>query len=57
MISYIIVGIVFPVSGLIVVSFPLSSASLSLLPWPKPAVWPSVPGDSSVEVLEKEKVL
>jgi len=35
----------------------LSSASLSLLPWPKPAVWPSVPADASAEVLEKEKVI
>ncbi|XP_047164290.1 trafficking protein particle complex II-specific subunit 130 homolog [Vigna umbellata] len=36
---------------------PVNSASLSLLPWPKPAVWPSVPADSSVEVLEKEKLI
>lgn len=27
-----------------------------MLPWPKPAVWPSVPSDASSEVLEKEKV-
>ncbi|KAE9621646.1 putative tetratricopeptide-like helical domain, TRAPP II complex, TRAPPC10 [Lupinus albus] len=36
---------------------PLNSASLSLLPWSKPAVWPSVPADASVEVLEKEKLI
>ncbi|CAL0326577.1 unnamed protein product [Lupinus luteus] len=36
---------------------PVNSASLSLLPWPKPAVWPSVPADASVEVLEKEKLI
>lgn len=35
----------------------LNSASLSMLPWPKPAVWPLVPPDASSEVLEKEKVL
>lgn len=34
----------------------LSSASLSMLPWPKPAVWPSLPPDASSEVLVKEKV-
>lgn len=38
-----------------VLSYILSSASLSLLPWPKPAVWPTVPPDASSEVLEKEK--
>jgi hypothetical protein len=32
------------------------SALLSMLPWPKPPVWPSVPSDASPEVLEKEKV-
>ncbi|CAJ2659893.1 unnamed protein product [Trifolium pratense] len=36
---------------------PVNSASLSLLPWPKPAVWPSVPADASAEVLEKEKLI
>ncbi|XP_058779898.1 trafficking protein particle complex II-specific subunit 130 homolog isoform X1 [Vicia villosa] len=36
---------------------PVNSASLSLLPWPKPAVWPSVPTDASAEVLEKEKLI
>ncbi|KAH1103796.1 hypothetical protein GYH30_037617 [Glycine max] len=36
---------------------PVNSASLSLLPWPKPAVWPSVPADTSTEVLEKEKLI
>lgn len=34
----------------------LSSAALSMLPWPKPAVWPSVPPDASSEVFLKEKV-
>lgn len=36
---------------------PLNSASLSMLPWPKPAVWPTVPPDASSEVLEKEKII
>ncbi|QHN96069.1 uncharacterized protein DS421_18g615190 [Arachis hypogaea] len=36
---------------------PVNSAALSLLSWPKPAVWPSVPADASAEVLEKEKVI
>ncbi|KAF5780924.1 putative tetratricopeptide-like helical domain superfamily, TRAPP II complex, TRAPPC10 [Helianthus annuus] len=36
---------------------PLNSASLSMLPWPKPAVWPSVPSDASSEVLDKEKTI
>ncbi|GAU32716.1 hypothetical protein TSUD_101370 [Trifolium subterraneum] len=36
---------------------PVNSASLSLLPWPKPAVWPSVPADASTEVLDKEKLI
>ncbi|CAO2836054.1 unnamed protein product [Amaranthus hypochondriacus] len=36
---------------------PANSASLSMLPWPKPAVWPSVPGDATSEVLEKEKMI
>lgn len=35
---------------------PINSASLSMLPWPKPAVWPSVPPDASAEVLAKEKL-
>ncbi|CAL5365833.1 unnamed protein product [Camellia sinensis] len=35
---------------------PVNSASLSMLPWPKPAVWPLVPPDASSEVFEKEKV-
>lgn len=33
----------------------LCSASLSMLPWPKPAIWPSIPPDASSEVLMKEK--
>ncbi|CAB4277590.1 unnamed protein product [Prunus armeniaca] len=36
---------------------PGNSASLSMLPWPKPAVWPSVPPDASSEVLAKEKII
>lgn len=36
---------------------PVNSASLSMLPWPKPAVWPSVPPDASSEVLAKEKMI
>lgn len=35
---------------------PVNSASLSMLPWPKPAVWPSVPPDAAPEVLVKEKM-
>ncbi|KAI3828485.1 hypothetical protein L1987_02586 [Smallanthus sonchifolius] len=33
------------------------SASLSMLPWPKPAICPSVPSDASSEVLVKEKAI
>ncbi|CAH1447699.1 unnamed protein product [Lactuca virosa] len=36
---------------------PVNSASLSMLPWPKPAVWPSVPPDAASEVLVKEKMM
>eukprot|EP00268_Persea_americana_P056755 TRINITY_DN6742_c0_g1_i1.p1 TRINITY_DN6742_c0_g1~~TRINITY_DN6742_c0_g1_i1.p1 ORF type:complete len:1210 (-),score=246.92 TRINITY_DN6742_c0_g1_i1:638-4267(-) len=36
---------------------PVNSASLSMLPWPKPAVWPSVPPDASSSVLAKEKMI
>ncbi|KAK4420679.1 Trafficking protein particle complex II-specific subunit [Sesamum alatum] len=36
---------------------PVNSASLSMLPWPKPAVWPSLPSDASSEVLTKEKMV
>ncbi|KAI5429156.1 hypothetical protein KIW84_033955 [Lathyrus oleraceus] len=36
---------------------PVNSASLSLLPWPKPTIWPSVLADASAEVLEKEKLI
>ncbi|CAL5425579.1 unnamed protein product [Camellia sinensis] len=35
---------------------PVNSASLSMLPWPKPAVWPLVPPDASSEVFDKEKI-
>ncbi|XP_031121150.1 trafficking protein particle complex II-specific subunit 130 homolog isoform X2 [Ipomoea triloba] len=36
---------------------PVNSASLSMLPWPKPAVWPSLPPDASSKVLAKEKMI
>ncbi|ESR65193.1 hypothetical protein CICLE_v100072731mg, partial [Citrus x clementina] len=36
---------------------PVNSASLSMLPWPKPPVWPLVPADASAEVLAKEKLI
>nr|XP_043628055.1 trafficking protein particle complex II-specific subunit 130 homolog isoform X2 [Erigeron canadensis] len=36
---------------------PVNSALLSMLPWPKPAIWPSVPSDASSEVLAKEKMI
>ncbi|XP_028548578.1 trafficking protein particle complex II-specific subunit 130 homolog [Dendrobium catenatum] len=36
---------------------PVNSASLSMLPWPKPAVWPLVPPEASADVLEKEKMV
>ncbi|KAK6132777.1 hypothetical protein DH2020_033479 [Rehmannia glutinosa] len=36
---------------------PVNSASLSMLPWPKPAVWPSLPSNASSEVLAKEKMI
>ncbi|XP_017630599.1 trafficking protein particle complex II-specific subunit 130 homolog [Gossypium arboreum] len=36
---------------------PVNSASLSMLPWPKPAVWPSVPDDATSEVVVKEKMI
>ncbi|XP_044499943.1 trafficking protein particle complex II-specific subunit 130 homolog isoform X2 [Mangifera indica] len=35
---------------------PVNSASLSMLPWPKPSVWPSVPPNASSEVIAKEKL-
>ncbi|KAI3949933.1 hypothetical protein MKW92_020009 [Papaver armeniacum] len=36
---------------------PVNSAALSMLPWPKPTVWPSLPTDASAEVLTKEKMI
>ncbi|KAJ9671728.1 hypothetical protein PVL29_025436 [Vitis rotundifolia] len=36
---------------------PVNSASLSMLSWPMPAVWPPVPPDASSTVLEKEKTI
>lgn len=36
---------------------PVNSASLSMLPWPKPAVWPLVPPDASADVSKKEKMI
>ncbi|XP_009769983.1 trafficking protein particle complex II-specific subunit 130 homolog isoform X1 [Nicotiana sylvestris] len=43
--------------GLHIERSPVNSASLSMLPWPKPAVWPSLPPDASSEVLVKEKMI
>lgn len=45
-----------PTFYLIFTLFLPNSALLSMLPWPKPAVWPLVPPDASSEVLVKEKV-
>ncbi|XP_010278302.1 PREDICTED: trafficking protein particle complex II-specific subunit 130 homolog isoform X2 [Nelumbo nucifera] len=36
---------------------PANSAALSMLPWPKPAVWPLLPPDAASDVLVKEKVI
>ncbi|PWA88389.1 CLUB [Artemisia annua] len=36
---------------------PVNSASLSMVPWPKPATWPSVPSDASSEVVAQEKMI
>ncbi|XP_068639813.1 trafficking protein particle complex II-specific subunit 130 homolog [Aristolochia californica] len=36
---------------------PVNSAALSMLPWPKPGVWPSLPPDASSVVLAKEKMI
>ncbi|KAI3991474.1 hypothetical protein MKX01_006776 [Papaver californicum] len=36
---------------------PVNSAALSMLPWPKPTVWPSLTTDASAEVLTKEKMI
>lgn len=43
--------------GLHIERSPVNSASLSMLPWPKPGVWPSLPPDASSEVLVKEKMM
>lgn len=43
--------------GLHIERSPVNSASLSMLPWPKPGVWPSLPPDASSEVLVKEKLM
>ncbi|KZV53009.1 trafficking protein particle complex subunit 10, partial [Dorcoceras hygrometricum] len=43
--------------GADIVRSPVNSASLSTLPWPKPAVWPSLPSNASSEVLAKEKII
>uniref|UniRef100_M8B821 Trafficking protein particle complex subunit 10 n=1 Tax=Aegilops tauschii TaxID=37682 RepID=M8B821_AEGTA len=34
---------------------PVNSASLSMLSWPKPATWPSIPPDSSAETILQAK--
>ncbi|KAJ3681363.1 hypothetical protein LUZ60_015852 [Juncus effusus] len=36
---------------------PGNSAALSMLPWPKPAIWPAIPPDSSAAILAKEKMI
>ncbi|XP_039127222.1 LOW QUALITY PROTEIN: trafficking protein particle complex II-specific subunit 130 homolog [Dioscorea cayenensis subsp. rotundata] len=36
---------------------PSNSASLSMLPWPRPAAWPVVSPDASSEVFAKEKII
>ncbi|KAL3695593.1 hypothetical protein R1sor_009669 [Riccia sorocarpa] len=36
---------------------PCNSAALSMSPWPKPAVWPSVPADAAARVLAKQESL
>ncbi|KAJ0980630.1 hypothetical protein J5N97_008885 [Dioscorea zingiberensis] len=36
---------------------PANSASLSMLPWPRPAVWPVSSPDASSEVFAKEKII
>ncbi|XP_027061257.1 trafficking protein particle complex II-specific subunit 130 homolog isoform X1 [Coffea arabica] len=43
--------------GSVIPRSPVNSASLSMLSWPKPAVWPSLPPDASSEVLVKEKMI
>ncbi|XP_059283854.1 trafficking protein particle complex II-specific subunit 130 homolog isoform X1 [Lycium ferocissimum] len=43
--------------GLHIERSPVNSAALSMLPWPKPGVWPSLPPDASSEVLAKEKMM
>ncbi|KAF3336304.1 Trafficking protein particle complex II-specific subunit 130 [Carex littledalei] len=36
---------------------PANSAALSMLPWPKPPIWPALSPDSSADVLAKEKMI
>ena len=36
--------------------FNWSSASLSMLPWPRPIVWPAIPTDADDLIAEKAKV-
>ncbi|CAN4102857.1 unnamed protein product [Withania somnifera] len=43
--------------GLHIERSPVNSAALSMLPWPKPGVWPSLPPDAASEVLVKEKMM
>ncbi|GFP78584.1 trafficking protein particle complex ii-specific subunit 130 homolog [Phtheirospermum japonicum] len=43
--------------GSLIERSPVNSASLSMLPWPKPTVWPSLPPSASSEVLAKEKMI
>eukprot|EP00250_Pteridium_aquilinum_P033255 c5370_g1_i1 orf=281-4273(+) len=35
---------------------PCNSANLSMLPWPKPVVWPSIPTDVAARIASKEQV-
>ncbi|CAK9206110.1 unnamed protein product [Sphagnum jensenii] len=41
--------------GKIIERSPCNSAALSMLPWPKPAVWPAVPSDAAARILAKEQ--
>jgi hypothetical protein len=34
----------------------LCSAALSMSPWPRPAVWPSVPADAAARISAKQQV-
>ncbi|KAJ7527532.1 hypothetical protein O6H91_16G059700 [Diphasiastrum complanatum] len=36
---------------------PCNSASLSMLPWPRPAVWPPIPPDAAAKIIAKEQIV